>query len=167
MVSSSRKRLAVAVAFIGLLAVLPVIVLAGSTGQIKGRLTEAETGEPIIGASVQIVGTTRGAQTDLDGYYIIPRLDPGTYTLRISSVDHKTVEITDVEVNIDLTTEENYELEKKVTELDETITVKGTRDIIDRFEVASQVNISSETIKSQPVASQAIIGRTEIRIDTH
>ena len=38
-------------------------------GWIEGRITDKETGEPVIGASISIVGTTMGAQTDSDGKY--------------------------------------------------------------------------------------------------
>jgi outer membrane receptor protein involved in Fe transport len=151
MVSSIRKLPAFIIAFIGLLVLVPMVAFAGTTGRIKGNLTDKDTGEPIIGASVQIVGTKIGAQTDLDGNYLIPRVDPGTYTLRISSVEYQTVEITDVEVQADLTTEQDQKLQKKVEELKEVITVRGTRDIIERFETSSQVSISQESIKHRPV----------------
>ncbi|HUV31044.1 MAG TPA: TonB-dependent receptor [Acidobacteriota bacterium] len=151
MVFNTRKTRVVLAAIAGMLALLPLIVLAGSTGQIKGRIIDAETGEPVVQASVLILGTTMGNTTDLDGYYLISRVPPGTYTVRMSSVEYKTVDITDVVVSADLTSEQNREVEKKVTELDETITVKGTRDLLDKFQTGTQVNISQETIKHRPV----------------
>ena len=62
-------RLALVIA-VGL-AILPSNVFSAATGKIKGSLVEAESGEPIIGASIMIVGTTSGALCDLDGLYII------------------------------------------------------------------------------------------------
>ena len=41
-------------------------------------------GEPIVGACVQIVGTNKGAVTDVDGKFTIPA--PGDATLEISYV---------------------------------------------------------------------------------
>jgi len=151
MAKNTSRILICGVIIIAWLATLPLIAFAGTTGQIKGRVVDSKTGEPVIGASVLVVGTTRGAQTDLDGYYIIPRLDPGTYTLRISHLDYNMVEVTEILVQMDLTSEQNLKMAKKVTEIEEKITVKGKRDIIDPYEVSSQVNITQETIKHRPV----------------
>ena len=38
---------------------------------VKGKVTDAESGEPLIGATVSVVGTTRGTSTDVDGNYSI------------------------------------------------------------------------------------------------
>ena len=45
------------------------IVFAGVTGKISGTIKDANTGEPLPGANVVLVGTTQGAATDLDGNY--------------------------------------------------------------------------------------------------
>ena len=84
------------------LSIYLTLALAGTTGQIKGRITAQDTGVPIVGASVLIVGTTQGAMTDLDGRFQILRVDPGSYTLRISSVEYQTIEVTNVVVKVDI-----------------------------------------------------------------
>ena len=38
---------------------------------VKGKVTDAETGDALIGATVAVVGTTRGASTDVDGNYSV------------------------------------------------------------------------------------------------
>ncbi len=38
---------------------------------VKGKVTDAESGEGLIGATVSVVGTTRGASTDIDGNYSV------------------------------------------------------------------------------------------------
>jgi outer membrane receptor protein involved in Fe transport len=150
MAGIGKRLLACALlATVGLL-LWPTISFAGTTGQIKGRVTD-ESGNPVIGASVLVVGTTQGAMTDLDGNFQILRVDPGTYVLRISSVEYNTVEVTKVEVKIDETFEVNQKMAKKVTELDQVITVEGARDILDKFVVDSRVVINQETIRNRPV----------------
>ena len=113
---------------VGVVAIMSASLFAASTGQIKGRLVDKETGEPVIGASVLVVGTKFGAMSDPDGRYMIARLDPGKYSLKISSVDYSTVDVTDVEVKSDFTTEVNQKLNKKVTDLDDVISVIATAD---------------------------------------
>jgi TonB-linked SusC/RagA family outer membrane protein len=65
-------------------------LLAQST--VTGKVTEAETGEPIIGASVQVKGTSKGTTSDLDGNYTV-ELAPGENTLVFSFVGYTTTEI--------------------------------------------------------------------------
>jgi Ca-activated chloride channel family protein len=146
----SQRSCLTGILLTGFIFILTASIISSTTGRIKGRLTDKETGDPIIGASVQIVGTKRGAQSGLDGSYVMDRVDPGTYTLRVSSVEYQTVEITGVEVHVDSTTEQNFQLEKKVGELKEAITVRGTRDILERFEVSSQVHPSLSACMMAP-----------------
>src|SRR5690606_19460220 len=44
---------------------------ATAQNQVSGRVTEAGTGNAIVGGTVQVKGTNRGAITDLDGSYAI------------------------------------------------------------------------------------------------
>ncbi|MEA5129611.1 MAG: TonB-dependent receptor [Proteiniphilum sp.] len=60
------------------------------TGTIKGKIVDAQTNEPLIGASVLIEGTTHGAAADLDGNYIIRNVEAGSYTLIASYVAYQS-----------------------------------------------------------------------------
>ena len=123
----------------------------GPTGQIRGRLVRRETGEPVIGASVLIVGTTQGAMTDLSGYFQILRIAPGIYTLRISHLDFTTTEITDVAIRAGKISQINQQMMAKVTDLDQTITVMGTHDFLDKFVVDGRVTMDRESIRQRPM----------------
>jgi TonB-linked SusC/RagA family outer membrane protein len=57
---------------------------------IKGQIVDAE-GEPIVGATVVELGTTRGTVTDIDGNFTIN--SNANAKLRITYVGYKTVEI--------------------------------------------------------------------------
>lgn len=50
-------------------------------GTIRGKITDGQTGESLIGANAFIEGTTRGAMADLDGNFSLEGLAPGTYTV--------------------------------------------------------------------------------------
>ena len=130
-----------------------IIINAAAVGQIKGTITDKETGEAVIGASVMVVGTTYGAMTDFEGKYIIRRLQPGTYTVKISHLEFNTVEVIEVVVKPDLAAEVSIQLEKKTTDIGKTITISGQRDIIDRFETSNQISIHKEAIEKQPVTT--------------
>ena len=130
-----------------------IIINAAAVGQIKGTITDKETGEAVIGASVMVVGTNYGAMTDFEGKYVIRRLKPGTYTVKISHLEFNTVEVIEVVVKPDIAAEVSIQLEKKTTDIGKTITISGQRDIIHNFAVTDQVVISKEAIEKQPVTT--------------
>ncbi|NLT03105.1 MAG: TonB-dependent receptor [Bacteroidales bacterium] len=61
------------------------------TGAIRGVVVDGQTNESLIGASIMIEGTTKGAVTDMDGAYAIPSLTPGTYTIRVTYISYVTL----------------------------------------------------------------------------
>ncbi len=138
---------------LGGIALLATNTFAAATGQIKGQLIDKDTKEPVIGASIMVVGTKRGAMTDPDGRYIIGQLEPGVYSLQISHMEYNSVTVTDVNVKSDITTDASQELTKKVSELDIEIVVKDEQDILKIFEVSNEVTISKEAIETKPVSS--------------
>ncbi|WP_439787598.1 carboxypeptidase-like regulatory domain-containing protein, partial [Paramuribaculum intestinale] len=50
------------------------------------------TGEPMVGASVFVIGTNKGTSTDIDGRFSLTGVNKGA-TLRISSVGYTTVNV--------------------------------------------------------------------------
>lgn len=130
-----------------------LIISAQSTGTITGRITDQDSGNPIIGASVFVVGTTKGAITDLDGQYTIKNLQVGIYTLRISHMEYSSIEIVDQAVTTDSVTVLNLTMKKKVTELDEEIKVNSPTGDLDKFVVSGQTTTSKELFKKTPVTS--------------
>lgn len=74
-------------------------VLAQQLGTIKGNVKDAVTKEAIIGANVVVEGTSTGSSTDLDGNFSI-KIAPGTYTLKISYVSYKPLQIDNVTVEV-------------------------------------------------------------------
>ena len=61
--------------------------------KVTGVVIDADTDEPIIGASVLVKGTTNGTITDIDGKYLIENIPAGSKSLVISYVGMRTVEV--------------------------------------------------------------------------
>ena len=78
--------------------------IMAQSGKISGNINDSKSGEPLIGASVVIDGTTIGSVVDLDGNYLINAVEPGTYTLNVSFVGFVTQSIKDVAVESGQTT---------------------------------------------------------------
>ncbi|WP_214070841.1 TonB-dependent receptor [Mucilaginibacter sp. dw_454] len=68
-------------------------VLAQNGRVVTGKLLDAQTKEPLIGASVIIKGTTNGTTTSLDGTFKI-RVPEGSQVLVLSYVSYLTQEVT-------------------------------------------------------------------------
>ncbi len=82
--------------------------VTGQTGEIRGFIYEEATSEPSIYTSVYLKGTTYGAQTNLDGFFSISRIPPGTYLLTITSIGFDTIS-QQIEIkNSDLVTRKFY-----------------------------------------------------------
>ncbi len=66
---------------------------SASTGGAAGYVVDAETGEPLIGANITVVGTQSGAASNRLGYFVITRLAPGEYWLRASYIGYEAREL--------------------------------------------------------------------------
>lgn len=64
--------------------VLAPAALLAQEGKLRGKVTDKQTGDPLIGAHVIIAGATLGAATDVNGDYIILGVPPGVFTVRVS-----------------------------------------------------------------------------------
>ena len=122
---------------------------AGTTGKITGRVIDKETGDPLPGANVVIVGTKIGTATDLDGYYFLINIPPGTYTLRASMIGYNPQEIKGVVVKADLTTEVNFYLTSTAIRTEE-IVVTAERELIERTATETRRVVSSQDISQLP-----------------
>ncbi len=130
---------------------MPWTLLAGTTGKIVGKVTDAKTGDPLPGVNVLIEGTTMGAATDLTGRYLILNVPPGTYTLTASMIGYAKKSLTNVQVSIDLTTRIDFALQPEVLELGQELVVVAEQPIVRKDLTSVQANVSAERIARLPV----------------
>ena len=95
-----RSVLIICVILITVVMLSPIAIAKKSTAPVVTQqmerfcfsIVDDATGEPMIGASVQVKGTTRGAMADMDGKVCI-NVKPGE-VLIISYIGYKSVEYT-------------------------------------------------------------------------
>jgi len=126
-------------------------LFAGTTGKITGKITDSTTGDPLPGANIILEGTTMGAASDLEGYFIIINVPPGTYQVKAMMMGYQPKRVENVRVSIDLTTTINIELNSSVLDLGEEVTVVAEREIIKKDMTSSLAAVSADEIKTMPV----------------
>ena len=77
----------------GAVIVLTLTVSALAGQPIRGFIIDDTNGEPLPIANVTVKGMPRGSSTNLDGFFLIPSMDPGTYTLQVSYLGYQTREL--------------------------------------------------------------------------
>jgi hypothetical protein len=91
------------------------------TGIIKGRLFDAETKHPLIGANIVILNSTLGAASDLNGYFMIQDVPVGSYVLQFSYIGYNPLIKPDIIIRSQRTTYLEVELSISSIESDEVL----------------------------------------------
>ena len=90
------------------------------TGSLSGTVLD-EKQEPVIGATVVIVGTTTGTATDANGSYKLPMVNAGTLSVRFSFISYETLEVNEVKINPGKATRLDVVMKESSEELNEVV----------------------------------------------
>ena len=139
--------------FLFLLVLAVTSSMAWAQGNVSGKVVDA-TGEPVIGASVVVKGTTTGAVTDIDGNFSIPNV-PRNANLEISYIGFKTQSVSVSGKNaINVTLQEDRQM------LDDVVVVGyGVQKKSDV--TGAMASVSTEELNARPVnnALEALQGK--------
>ena len=135
-----------------LLISLTLFAFAATTGKISGRILDARTEQALAGANVIVEGTSYGAAADVEGYFTILNIPPGTYTVQASYVGYARLRQNNIVVKIDLNTKIDYSMTVEAFAGQEVV-VTAERPIVRTDISGSQTNISSDEIAEMPVKS--------------
>ena len=136
--------------FLVLLLFVSAGIMLAQVGKIAGTVTDKQSKEPLIGASVLVMGTTIGASTDLEGRYIIMNVSPGTYNLKVSYVGYQEVLIQNVQVTAGLTQSINFEMLASAIEV-APVTIIAERPIVEKSATNAVRIMKAEDIDKLPV----------------
>ena len=109
--------------------VLPSLLLGA--GKIRGKVTDAETRESLVGANVALEGTTYGAATDVNGEYIILNVPPGVYKIKATYVGYTPFLASNIRVNNDLTTSLDVQLRAEAVSL-ATVEIVAEKPLVNK-----------------------------------
>jgi outer membrane receptor protein involved in Fe transport len=126
-------------------------------GTIVGTVTDKQTSEPIIGATVTLDPSRETATTGTDGRFRFLRLVPGTYKVRARYIGYTSL-VASVEVSQDQQTTLALPLEKSAQQLDDVVTT-GTVVPTEVKALPTPVSVISESdiVRQRPHNLQALI----------
>ena len=122
---------------------------------LSGRVTDAETGEALIGATVYAPGARRGATTNAYGVYSLP-LPAGRQLVAVRYVGYRAVTDTlrlDADRRYDVELAPDAVLGEVVVEADESVQARPEDDV-----QMGQVSLSGKEIRSVP----ALLGESDV-----
>jgi hypothetical protein len=73
-----------------------------SSGTLKGKVTDKDTGEPLPLANIVVFlngNLITGGTTDFDGYYTIKPIDPGTYDVQFTMVGYQPITLSGIPIS--------------------------------------------------------------------
>lgn len=119
------------------------------TGTIKGKVIDADTKAPLIGANVILVGTVKGAATGMDGSFVIRKVPVGSYVLQLDYIGYEQLKKVDIIVRPKRITFVNVELKMAAIVTDEISVTSGYFPESSE-EPTSVVSFSYEEIRRAP-----------------
>ncbi len=134
-----------------LIASVPLLY-AGTTGKLAGKVTDADTNEPLPGVNVVLAGTNLGCVTSPDGHYYVINVPPGNYQVVFTLMGYTKKRVDNVRVNADATANLSTSLKTTVIDGDE-VTVVAERPLVQRDLTSSSARISSDQMKMLPIES--------------
>ena len=105
------------------------LAIGGTDGTIRGQVLDVN-GEPLPGVQVFIPETGWGANTDLDGNYIILNVQVGTYEVRASMIGYAEHIQQNTSVLMDGTVWLNIVLQEEAIQ-GQTVTVSGEKKLVE------------------------------------
>ena len=133
------------------LCLLLFVSLAAHSQSISGTVTDAETGDPLLGVTIVLKNTNKGVVTDFDGNYIISNVEPGDYTIDLSYIGYGRISQT-ITVGSDDTTYD-FTMAFSASKLDELV-VTGTGAPVARKKIGNSIgSISTAKLENLPINS--------------
>lgn len=123
---------------------------------ISGKLVNSITLNPIVGATIRVEGTNKGAVSRSDGSFEIKGLEPGKYAVKFSAVGYETF----VNPTVVVSNVKAYQMEVKMNEVTvelEGVEVKGSFFIKQSETVTSTQTLGAEEIRNSPGIQNDVI----------
>jgi len=109
---------------------LLIILFASINAQsiITGRVTDAKTGNSLVGVNIFFSRTTYGSTTDNNGFYTLDDIPPGRYELLVSMIGYKLIKES-FQIDTDIKIDRDYKLVSQPIRMKEiVVSAKSNRE---------------------------------------
>lgn len=134
---------------------------AAGTGIVRGRVTDASSGQPISSVQIQVQGTTIGVLSGVNGEYILPNVPTGAQTIVARRVGYAEVR-REVNITAGQTTTADFTMTITAANLSDVI-VTGVAVATERRALGNSVeSVSGEEVSEAPAVTsidQALQGK--------
>lgn len=114
-------------------------------GNLKGTVTTPE-GKPAVGATVQVIGTVKGAFVKSDGSFIVTNIEAGEYEVKVSFVGMEEV-IFKINLNVNETKIANIKM-KESSHMTAEAVVISDREMVQTGTIGKMNAFTSDDIRS-------------------
>ncbi len=122
-----------------------------ASGIVKGYVRDAQTGKPLFGANVLLVGTSMGAVSNEDGHFVVNDVPAGKYRIRASYVGYDNREFS-IEVLSNGATRRDFSLR--------AVGVKG-KEVVVTAQAAGQNSAINQQLSSDQIMN--VVSAARIR----
>ena len=121
-VARLRVSFSIALAIAGFAPFVPIqsqttAAIEPAAGRIVGRVLDGRTGEGLADVGIQVVGTTTGTASGLDGRFTVNRVTPGTVTIHLRRLGFAAKTVTGLVLAPGQTIEQSVTLEQVTASL--------------------------------------------------
>ena len=121
----------------------------GTTGKVEGTVRD-QSGAPIAGAQVLIVGSAFSSTTNEQGYYFLNNVPAGVMTVRAQFIGYAPSEVRNVRVFAGQTHTVNLALEQRAIEVGGITVTVELNPLVPRDQVASKPIVAGDLIDELP-----------------
>jgi len=140
----------------------PTAPAAARTGRIVGQIIDAANGQGLSDAGIQIVGTTLGTSSAIEGRYVIPNVPAGTVTIQVRRLGYAPKTVTGILLDAGQVLEQNITLQAATVKLQVVQTTaaneRGTvNEALDQQRTATGIvsSVTAEQITKSPDSDAA------------
>ena len=126
--------------------------LMAQEGSVSGRVTDAQTGDPLVGANVLVVGTNLGAATDINGEYAISRVPSGAQRLNANYIGFASSSA-NVDIPVDGNATSDFGLSVAALNLNEVV-VTGAGPAVEKSKIGNSVGVvNMSALEDAPITN--------------
>lgn len=119
------------------------------TGVLSGTVSDAKTGEPLIGATVILEGTTIGSATNNDGRYFIRNIPANSYNITVSYIGYTAITKFNIIIRSEGNIDVNFNLQEDALLLEELVVTPNPFKKLQTTPLSIQ-NLSQEEVAAYP-----------------